>query len=100
MVRSDLRFIDKDKNIGQMSNAFRKGRQIITVKYITSNRLRETLFSLSEPVDAGVSSNDKYMLRGNRNVRRRHHFVNDGEHGASFAGLSECDSKDSVCRPV
>ena len=83
-----------------MLKAFRKGRQIIAMKYIAPNRLREALPSLRKPVDGRMTSNDKYMLCGNRNNRRRHHLVNDREHRTSFAGLSECDSKNGVCHPV
>ena len=47
----------------------------------------EARASLYHPVDGRETRNDKYVIM--------RYMLNDTEHGASFAGLRECDSQNT-----
>ncbi len=75
---SDLSFINKDENIGEVSNSINKVVEIIAVENVVVHGRRKPIFGLLKPVDRRVSSDDENMLNRNSNSLHGKEMVNSG----------------------
>ena len=75
---SDLSFVNKYKNISEVRNGINKVVKFVAVEYVGVKRNGESVFSLLNPVDGGVSSDDENMLNRDGNGMNRKEVVNGG----------------------
>lgn len=61
---SDLSFVDENENISEVRNGVNKVIEFVAVEDVGVKRDGESVFSLLNPVDGGVSSDDEDMLNG------------------------------------
>lgn len=75
---SDLSFVNKDKNISEVRNSVNKVVKFVAVEDVGVKRDGESVFSLLNPVDGGVSSDDEDMLNRYGNGMNRKEVMNGG----------------------
>jgi hypothetical protein len=97
---SNMRFVDKDKNIAKSFNFMDERLELISMENIIPKLNREALFSLLSPFGRRMTSNDENILERERKRWRFKKIFDSGEHGPSFARLSGRDSKNGVNRSI
>jgi hypothetical protein len=97
---SDLSFVDENENVSEVRNGINKVIKFVAVENVGVKRKGESVFSLLNPVDGGVSSDDENMLNRYGNGMNSKEVMNGGQDSASFARLGECDGENGVNGPV
>ena len=93
---SDMRFINKYKNIFFGSNDFGESGKLVAMKYIMAELRREAFFGLFGPFGRGVTSDNENIGERKRKRLGLKKELDSGEHRASFARLSGSDSKNGM----
>lgn len=75
---SDLSFVDENENISEVRNGVNKVVKFVAVEDVGVKRDGESVFSLLNPVDGGVSSDDEDMLNRYGNGMNRKEVVYGG----------------------
>ena len=88
----NMRLVKYNQNVVQIMNHFDKYLHLITVKYASIHRIRETLLGLLSPLGGRMSSENEHVVIINTMFRVLFgEFANNGEHRASFTRLCRRD---------
>jgi hypothetical protein len=84
---SDLIFIHNDENVGQSLDFLHKTVKLVAMEDVGSQVFGETSFGLFHPLHGRKTGNDKSVVM--------RELLNETEHRARFAGLSQSDSQNT-----